>query len=81
MTIAPTRDLIMSQLDRLTPDQQKQALDYITTLADSDESLPPGTPGAVLARFIGSISKDDLNLMEEAIRDCDTVDLNDWQTT
>jgi hypothetical protein len=78
MESATFREQINRQLDQLTPDQQRQVLDFTISLGESDDKLPVGTSGDILLKFVGSISKDDLELMERAISDCDTVDPDGW---
>lgn len=42
-------------------------------------TTPPGLPGAAWAQFAGSISPEDLALMEQAIEeDCERIDLSEW---
>jgi hypothetical protein len=42
-------------------------------------STVKGVPGKQLLRFAGSIPKEDLQLMSEAIKqDCEKVDVNEW---
>jgi len=79
MTIAPTKDLIISQLDRLTPDQQKQLLDYALRL---QENLPPSIRGEDLIALAHEIDfpPDDLAEIIQAIEeDCERVDWDGWQ--
>ena len=50
---------------------QRRVLEFAHALATSE---PKGVPGASLLRFAGTISKEDLDLMEKAIEeDCEKV--------
>ena len=60
---------------KLTPDQQAEVMSYLRALRGS----PVGTPGHQLLDLVGSISPEDLKLMEQAIQEgCEQVDLNGW---
>ncbi len=66
----------IEQLTNLTPDLQKQVLDYIKGL---NHSVKKGTPGKRLLRFAGTIPMEDLRDMARAIeKDCGKIDLNEW---
>ncbi|MGH8521363.1 MAG: hypothetical protein ACREVK_12085 [Gammaproteobacteria bacterium] len=55
---------ICQQLDRLTPDQHRQVLDFARTLASP---MFPGVSGEITSRFAGTTSKDDLVIITRAI--------------
>lgn len=67
------KDQIVYQLDRLTPEQQRRVLEFTTSLI-----RPRGTPGHVLLKYAGSIPPDDLDRMEQAIEDCESIDPDEW---
>jgi hypothetical protein len=63
------------EFDKLTPDQQAEVISFLRAL----RGTPVGTPGRELLQFAGTISPEDLKLMEEAIEQgCGQVDLNEW---
>lgn len=67
---------IEEQLDRLPVEMQRRVLDFALALVATE---PKGVPGANLLRFAGTISKEDLDLMEKAIEeDCERIDENEW---
>lgn len=67
---------VVAQLEVLPPESQRRVLDFARALAIS---IPRGIPGRELLRFAGTISQDDLRLIENAIlRDCEQVDVNGW---
>ncbi|MGA7876851.1 MAG: hypothetical protein WCA08_14410 [Desulfoferrobacter sp.] len=69
---------ITSQLHRLSPDQKKRVLEFVQALAQETER-PSGVAGSELLCFAGSIEKDDLMAMEQAIAEgCERVNLNEW---
>ena len=78
MAVLPIKQQLFDQIDRLDPEQIQRVLDFAAHLADPDATLPPGAPGSVLARFIGSIPLDDVVRMEEAIKECDRIDPDEW---
>ncbi|CCQ51334.1 hypothetical protein CWATWH8502_2099 [Crocosphaera watsonii WH 8502] len=86
--------LILSQVfDALSYylDHQVEMNKYIELNQVADELIPPqftqtlvkaeiqGTPGQQLLRFAGSITSDDLDLMNEAIKEgCQQLDVDEW---
>ena len=67
---------ILERVRLLTAEQQQQVLHYLQML--SSQPLQ-GTSGSVLKRFIGTISPDDLALMEAAIEaDLERIDPDAW---
>lgn len=70
---------ITAQLHRLSPDQQKQVLEFVNSLAREREKPSSGLPGNELLHFAGSIEADDLRAMEQAIAEgCEQVNINEW---
>ena len=67
---------IIEQLDALTPEQQKQVLDYMRSLA---QRAWVGKPGSALLPLAGMIPLEDLEEMARAIEEgCGQVDLAEW---
>jgi len=67
---------IAERVAKLAPDDKNKVLDFVEALTSSQSH---GVPGASWRQFIGSISQDDLDLMEKAIEeDCERVDPNAW---
>jgi hypothetical protein len=65
------------EMQKLTPAQQEQVLAYARSLKQG--KLPPGTKVKDLMKFVGSISSEDLKLMEQAIEEgCEQVNPNGW---
>ena len=65
------KEKIVRRLDALTEEQQRRVLDFTYTVAER----PVGTPGKDLLRFAGTISEEDVRLMERAIEeDCERID-------
>ena len=73
MVNAELKEQFLDALDRLTPEQQQQALDLVRGLG-----RPRGKPGRSLLKFAGRIPLDDLEKMEKAIEDLGKVDPNEW---
>jgi hypothetical protein len=67
---------IISQLSKLSPEEQQQVLHFVRTLMTAK---PIGIPGKDLLRFAGAIEPGDLQIMEQAIEEsCEKVNLNEW---
>ena len=74
MVTLSVREQIIYQLERLTPEQQQQVLEFTTRLV-----RPRGVPARSLLRFAGRIDPDDLQKMEKAIEeDCERIDADEW---
>lgn len=68
---------IVHRLENMPYELQKKVLEF----ASSVEEVEPlkGVPGSVLLQFAGSIDKEDLRLMEEAIEEgCERIDEDGW---
>ena len=64
------------QLDRLPATQQRQVLDFARALAAKKLT---GAPGQALSAFAGTIAKEDLVVMAEAIEEsCEQVNPDEW---
>ena len=70
------KQVLLEQIEKLTPLQQKQVLDF--TLQLSGE-LAKYYPGKNLLQFAGTISREDLEIMKQAIEEgCEQVDESEW---
>ncbi|MFM7406914.1 MAG: hypothetical protein ACKO3K_09695 [Cuspidothrix sp.] len=75
MTIS-IADQIIEQFKIMPQDLQYQVLEFVRNLT---KSKIKGVPGKELLRFAGSIPKEDLQLISEAIKqDCEKVDFDEW---
>lgn len=67
---------IIQRLENLSLEQQRQVLDF--TLQVSGEP-PKQYPGKNLLQFVGTISKEDLEIMQQAIEEgCEQIDESEW---
>ena len=67
---------ILDEIQKLGEEQQRNVLEFIRVLA---KERPRGIPGKDLLRFAGTIDKDDLQKIAQAIdTGCERVDSNDW---
>ncbi len=67
---------ILTQLDKLSLEEQLQVLNFAKSLAGT---MPVGIPGKELLHLAGTISTEDAKLMRDAIAEgCEQVDLNQW---
>jgi hypothetical protein len=67
---------LMGILTSLTDEQRQRVLEYVKSLQVPRSG---GFAGRKLVQFAGSISAQDLDLMEQAIRaDCERIDPNEW---
>jgi len=72
------KEQIVNELDRLSPSQQEQLLNYAKRLVN----LPSGTPGDVLLghmdtfQFEAGVVDEMMKVIEE---DCEKVDWDGWQ--
>lgn len=68
-------DQVIEQLKSMPQPLQCEVLEFARTLISSKE----GVSGQRLLRFAGTIPREDLQLMQQAIeQDCEQVDLNEW---
>ena len=64
------REEILENLFKLTEEQQKKVLEYIQTLLPGSKSL---------LRFVNTIDKEDLKVMEQAINEeCGNIEQSNW---
>jgi hypothetical protein len=69
-------DQVVEQLRSMPQPLQWEVLEFARTLISSKVQ---GVSGQQLLRFAGTIPINDLQLMQEAIKqDCERVDLNEW---
>ena len=67
---------IVKRLKTLSLEQQRQVLDLILELSGEP---PKQYPGKNLLQFVGTISKEDLKIMKQAIEEgCEQVDESEW---
>jgi len=70
---------INQQVTLLSPVQQQEVLGFIRSINSSTAKPSKGTPGKDLLKFVGSISSEDLELMQTAIEEgCGQVDPDGW---
>ena len=78
MNTTSVKEQIVSQLDKLSEEQQQQVLEFTHRL---QRTLPPGMPGEVLIARAREINFDpqDLAEMAQAIEeDCERIDWDEW---
>lgn len=67
---------ISQRLKVLPLEQQRQVLDFILELSGEP---PKQYPGKNLLQFVGTISKEDLEIMKQTIEEgCGQVDESEW---
>ena len=67
---------LLEQIEKLTPLQQKQVLDFALELSGE---LAKHYPGKNLLQFAGTISPEDLEIMKQAIEEgCEQIDESEW---
>ena len=72
----PIVNEIVKKLEKLPSKLQRQVLTYVEAL-----QIPAtrGVSGQQLIQFAGTIPKEDLTIMQEAIeKGCEHVDINEW---
>ena len=75
MTTISLPQQIFREVQSLPNDQQQQVWQYVQALR---QSYPP-KPGSALADLAGTISPEDLRLMQEAIEEgCEQIDPHGW---
>jgi hypothetical protein len=64
------------RIAQLDPDEKRRVLEYVRTLGPS---RPLGTPGSALRPLFGSMSKEDVAEMRQAIEEgCERIDPDGW---
>lgn len=67
---------ILSDLDQLSPEQQRRAADLVHRMVSA---RPKGTPGRDLLPFAGWLDDESAREMVEAIEEgCEQVNLDEW---
>ena len=67
---------LLKQLEQLGPEEQRQVLEFVRTLATCKRR---GTPGESLIRFGGVIDAADLAIIAETIKEgCEQVNPDEW---
>lgn len=70
------RQEIINILKTLSREQHKQVLDFTLKLSANQSKQYPGEH---LLKLVGTISKDDLEIMKKAIEEgCEQVDESEW---
>jgi hypothetical protein len=76
MASSPIAEQILREVEQLPLDLQQRVLHFIQALA---LARPRGTPGKELLRFSGVISREDADLMKQAIEEeCERIDPDGW---
>ncbi len=85
--MATVLEEIHKLVERLPPDRQWQALEFLRGLAQTNQTnvplsqpttpLPPGTPGSVLLKLRFMSSKEDVEAMERALEDCERIEVDE----
>jgi len=73
MATPSIKEQLLNEFEKLSPEQQQQTLDFARSL-----KRPRGVPARSLLKYAGRIQPDDIKRMEEAIEDCEKIDLNEW---
>lgn len=78
MARSSIRDELLRNLEKLSPQKQRELLAYARSLTESGLPLK-GTPGKDLVVFSGAIETNDLAKIARAIEeDCEQVDPGAW---
>jgi len=76
MVTPDARKTILEYLDLMSPEQQRQMIDYARQLV---EAPPPSISGQALLDSIGPVPKDELDRVESAIEQgCERIDHERW---
>ncbi len=68
---------LIEGLEKLGAEDQVRVLDYVQSLSDKPTDI---NPGSIMKKFVGTISKKDLETMKLAIdKDCSEIDHASWQ--
>ena len=80
MATPSIKEQLLSEIDKLSPEQQKKVLEFTYKLRSS--SLPPGIPGEVLLERAREINFDPEDLAEIAAaieEGCERIDWDGWE--
>jgi hypothetical protein len=76
VVLPAVKDQILQDLDQLSPEQQKQAADFVHGLVSH---LPKGASVEDLMQLAGSLDeKSALEMMQAIEEGCERVDLDEW---
>lgn len=76
MSKASIEKQIIDRLQYLEEAEQLEVLNFANSLAKSNKI---SVSGKSLLKFVGSISKEDLEIMSDTIdRECGKIDLDEW---
>jgi len=76
MVVPAVKEKVLRDLDKLSPDLQERAAEFVHSLVST---TPPGTPGSELRKFFGVLDAESSREMREAIEEgCEQVDLDEW---
>lgn len=79
--MATTVEEIQKLLERLPERDQERVLSYVRSIASEapfpHAPLPPGTPGAVVARL--SVSPEVGEALERALEETERIDMDGWR--
>ena len=76
LNATPVKQEVLKELDRLSPELQRQVLDFARTLGPFASE---GVPGKELLRFAGILTPEEAELMELAIEEgCEQADPGEW---
>ena len=74
---------LIRKIEHLSPRSQREVNDFIDFLAAREQDIteePKGVPGKNLLKFAGTISKEDVRTMTEAIEEgCEQIDYESWK--
>lgn len=76
MVLPAIKEQILSDLERLSPDEQREAAQLVHRLVSPP---PKGASGRDLLRFAGTLDDESAREMMAAIEEgCERVDLGEW---
>jgi len=79
MATSPLSEQILDDVQRLSPAQQRQVLDYVQALVGTTVSTTAVKSGRSVAQLAGSIPLDNLREIEQAIEEgCEQFDPHGW---
>lgn len=68
MVVPAIKEQILSDLEKLPPEQQQRAADLVHSMVPRE--LPKGTPGRDLMRFAGTLDDESAREMIAVIEEC-----------
>ena len=76
MVVPAVKEKVLRDLDKLSPDLQERAADFVHSLVST---TPPGTPPSELRRHFGVLDAESADEILAAIEEgCGQVDLDEW---